>query len=189
MIKLGWRNLGLKWPRGAWRASVGLIGLCLISTALVGCMDAKGAPSPSPVRPVLKDADGEPMMWQPYPAYIRIFPSTRFLRERDKNLLEARVEVLDGMGDAFKSSGRFRFELFAFPEGQSQVGALLYAWTVRLETREHQLEHYDPITRGYRFQLKLDNLEASAKRTLLKVRFSPPGQPILEHQAEVLTGW
>lgn len=112
--------------------------------------------------------------WQPEPVALRIYPSTRFVRERDTPLLEARIELFDEMGDSIKSSGQARFELFAagFSPG-IDVGRLLYSWDIALAKLEDHQRYYDPITRGYLLRLRLDSAQITRREVLLRVTFQP----------------
>ena len=131
--------------------------------------------------------------WQPVPKRIRIYPSTRFIRESDDAILEARFELFDEMGDSVKAPGTFRIELYSVDEVQGGAPKkLLYAWdpekTATL-TLEQQREHYDPITRGYLFRLGVDDLRIANQPTLLKVVFTQIDQQRLEAEAIIRADW
>lgn len=127
-------------------------------------------------------------VWRAQPVRMRVYPSSRFLREDDVSLLEARVEFTDENGDTTKAVGQFRFDLYAATRAaQPRVGARLYGWTVPVYTRQENLMFYDPITRAYLFRLKLDSLSVVGEASLLRVVFIPAtGGSRLE--AEALIG-
>jgi hypothetical protein len=119
---------------------------------------------------------------------MRVYPSSRFVQEGALTVLEARIELLDEMGDTIKGSGRFHFELAeaATPTagslgssgspgggGASVAGQRLYAWDVPLTTLEEQRQYWDPITRTYQFRLKM-NAAPPPNATVLRALLTPP---------------
>ncbi len=128
--------------------------------------------------------------WRADPVSMRIYPSTRFVMESEKPLLEARIELFDAMGDSIKSSGRVRAELFAVSDSPSKtIGHRLYIWNISLQTLEDQQVYYDPITRGYIFRLKLDEFDIAMKSTLLRMTFTLPTGNRLETEDIVRVQW
>ncbi len=151
----------------------------VLMIATAGCA-WKGGDNPAPT------AEPPQNGWQATPAKIRVYPSTRFVRDGDAIVLEARVELLDEMGDSSKGVGRFNFELFPPPRARlDPVGTRLYAWTVELLTLEDQRGAYDPIARAYLFRLKVDGSGVAGKDTVLHVTFVPAAGPRLEAQATI----
>jgi hypothetical protein len=141
---------------------------------------------------------GEPRMaavigeetWSPQPVAVRIYPSTRFVRQGGEAVLEARIELFDDMGDSVKGAGELRFDLYSAEEaGTATAGERLYTWQVGLLNRDAQQAHYDPITRGYLFRLHLDDISVVRRTTLLHVTFSPAAGQRLEAQANIETDW
>lgn len=113
-------------------------------------------------------------VWDIQPARMRIYPSSRFVREDGKPLLEARIEFFDAAGDSTKAVGELRFELFtAGPAAQTSSGQRLYAWAVPLLTLEQNELFYDSVTRTYLFRLRLDSLSIVREQTRLKVTLTP----------------
>ncbi|MEM7627291.1 MAG: hypothetical protein AAF333_16970 [Planctomycetota bacterium] len=151
-----------------------LLSACLIA-GTTGCIESKaggaGATGPG------SGTGGDPELaeaWRPQPVALRIYPSTRFVRERDTPLLEARIELFDEMGDSIKSSGQVRFELFAAGYAPGiDVGRLLYSWDIALSSLEDHQRYYDPITRGYLLRLRLDSAQITRREVLLRVTFQP----------------
>ncbi|MEM6391204.1 MAG: hypothetical protein AAF797_00220 [Planctomycetota bacterium] len=142
--------------------------------------DSEARPNPEP------DVSGA---WYPIPNQLRIFPTTRFITERGRPVLEARIELLDAMGHALKTSGQFRFELFAAPPDADRASQKLYTWNHTLRTADHQREHFDPVTFAYRFQLELRDEALKDKPTVLRVTFTPPAGPRLTVSHGVRTDW
>ena len=131
-----------------------------------------------------------PKDWQPKPVSIRIYPSTRFVEQDGKPILEARIELFDEMGDSVKSSGSIRLELFAIGEDERRtVGARLYRWDINQTTIDDQRRYYDPIIRGYVYRLELDDVELTRRPTLLRVVFQPTQGPRLVTEDRVRTDW
>ncbi len=129
--------------------------------------------------------------WTPRPVSMRVHPSTRFVKREGDPVLEARVELLDEMGDATKASGEFRMELYAgtTPGGEAPARRQ-YAWTVTLTTLADHERAFDPITRSYRFNLKLDDMSIARRRSRLVVTLTPADDgPRLTAEAEVRTDW
>jgi len=163
--------------------SVGPAGVLCVWLCLGGCVAPKG-PSPR------GESSGDDGIWHPETVALRIYPSTRFVREDGVAMLEARVELFDQMGDSIKASGDVRFELFAAGYAPGiDVGRLLYSWDVSLQTLGDQKRYYDPITRGYLLRLRLDSLEITRREVLLRVTFQPPGGGRLIDEQTVRVNW
>ena len=149
---------------GGWLLAAGGAGGAALLTA-AGCVQAKGGDAARGGADVLLVE-----AWQPRAESLRIYPSTRFVQERDTPLLEARVELLDAMGDSIKGSGRARFELRAAGENPGlEEGRLLYSWDVAITTLEDQRDYYDPVTRAYLLRLRLTDAAITQRQVLLRV--------------------
>jgi len=155
---------------------------------LAGCT-FKGEPS------VASAADANPASshWLSRPTAIRVYPTTRFVRQGlpaggEAAVLEARIELFDEMGDSVKGSGEFRLELKT-ASGPVAAGNVLYTWRVELRTIEDQRTHYDPITRGYLFRLRLDDLAVARRSTLLSVSYTDPAGRHFTAEAGIKTDW
>jgi hypothetical protein len=133
------------------------------------------------------DADGAVSeAWLPTPVAVRVYPSTRFVRERQRVLLEARVELLDAMGDPVKWPGQARLELLAATSTRPiRTTGRLYGWSVDLRSRKQQSRHYDPVTRTYFFRLMIDDAAVTERPTVLRVEYSPPDTPRVSDEAAV----
>jgi hypothetical protein len=122
--------------------------------------------------------------WRPAPVSMRVYPSSRFVQEGALTVLEARIELLDEMGDTIKGSGRFHFELAESATAETPgsgtpgsgvagvPGQRLYAWDVPLTTLEEQRQYWDPITRTYQFRLKM-NAAPPPNATVLRALLTP----------------
>jgi len=147
--------------------------------------------------PQASEAEGRPggsanqaSYWQAAPVRLRVYPSTRFVKEKGRSILEARLELLDQMGDPIKASGLFRIELYRVDESLGNAPQrLLYTWTADTLTLELQREHYDPITRGYLFRLGVDDIKIAGESTFLKVAFTPEVGPRLDAEAVIRLDW
>ncbi len=117
-------------------------------------------------------AQGDSTSWSPQVSSLRVYPSTRFVREQGGNVLNARIELLDQMGDSMKASGTARFDLFASDESGAALGQRLYHWDVALHTLEDQRLHFDEVTRAYLFRLQLDDQATVTRPTMLRVTFT-----------------
>ena len=126
-------------------------------------------------------------VWQPIPVAIRIYPSTRFIRRDKTQILEARVELFDEMGDSIKGAGIYAFELLeAIGPTGGGAGAQLYTWNADLMNLDAQRQHYDPISRGYVFQLKMHENKIAKQGAMLRVVYSPPQGKRLINIAQIL---
>lgn len=122
--------------------------------------------------------------WQPRPVQMRVYPSSRFVNDGQGSLLEARIELLDDMGDSVKGSGTVQIELLAAGEArQSESNRRLYSWRADVLTLEQQKQHFDPITRAYLFRLKMDRAPDPQQRTVLWATFTPVQGDRLEARA------
>ncbi len=157
---------------------------------IVGC-EAPPAQQTTPAINESPEPPGQPAVyWTPEPTSIRVYPSTRFIQESGRAILEARFELFDQMGDPMKAAGTFRIELYSVDESLgSAPQRLLYTWNAETMTLAQQREHYDPITRGYLFRLGVDNLRIAKQATLLKVAFTPVDKPRMNAEAMIRSDW
>lgn len=167
-----------------------LVGVGLL-TMLPGCEPTvTDTPATADAPASIKEDTKPGPYWRPDVKSFRVYPSTRFIRESGRAILEARFELYDEMGDPVKAAGTFQIELYSIDESLGNAPQrLLYTWSADTLTLDQQREHYDPITRGYLFRLGVDNLKAARQATLLKVAFTPAGRPRLEAEAVIQTDW
>lgn len=155
--------------------------MLVLTATLCACMFKGGAADsyegfPGEIR------QGE--VWEIRPVRMRVYPSSRFIREDDKPLLEARVEFFDAAGDSTKAVGEMRFELFtAGAAAQTTSGQRLYAWAVPMRTLEQNNLFYDSVTRTYLFRLSLDSLSIIRDQTRLKVTLTAAHGPRIDTEA------
>lgn len=125
--------------------------------------------------------NGEQVYWRAAPVAMRLYPSTRYIREEDNPILEARIELFDSMGDSVKGAGELHLELYTGDrDRQRDIGQRLYAWRVALKTIEDQRTYYDPVTRAYLFRLKVDNLQIATRMTTVQATLIQPDGSRLE---------
>ncbi|MEM9914553.1 MAG: hypothetical protein AAF911_06310 [Planctomycetota bacterium] len=171
------------------KQSIGLVlalvlTIACLSGGLMGC-EPKGVDR----RPINPDTNAE-AGWQPQAVALRIYPSTRFVREQGTPMLEARIEMFDQMGDSIKASGQLRFELFAAGSAPGiDVGRLLYSWDIGLMGLEEQQRYYDPITRAYLLRLRLDSEAITRREVLLRVTFQVGDETRLIDEQPVRINW
>lgn len=167
------------------RCALGLVilAILIVPVLMAGGCQSKGDPLRRVVRPV-EGVPNEP--WVLTPVSMRVYPSTRFVKENNQALLEARVETLDEMGDSIKAVGRFRLELFdPARKREVNIGQQLYSWDVPMWTLDQQRQCYDPVTRAYRFRLILDTPTPPADPLILRVTFTDQRNRRLEAQASI----
>jgi hypothetical protein len=157
-------------------AFVVLLGGCQAPDPGVRASDGRGDAGDSSVNDV----------WLPAPVAVRVYPSTRFVREGERVFLEARIELLDAMGDPAKWPGQARLELLAATSTRPiRTGGRLYGWSVDLRTRRQQARHYDPVTRTYHFRLVIDDPAVTERPTVLRAEYSPPDTARVSDEAVV----
>ena len=150
----------------------------------IGCVEPKGGGGPIGGEVSLDGA------WEAAPVAMRIYPSTRFVREKGVPMLEARIELFDEMGDSIKSSGHVRFELFAAGDAPGiDTGQMLYSWDIPLVDLEDQRQYYDPITRGYLLRLETRSTAVAEQQVLLRAMFQPPEGERLTDEQPVRARW
>ena len=150
-----------------------VVGLASVVLGSAACVQG-----PDPIGDVA-DADA----WVPLPVAVRVYPSTRFVRQEGQPLLQARIELFDQMRDSLKASGQVRCVLLA-GVGRRAEGEL-YSWDIPLLSLRAHEAHYDPIARGYLFELKLDNFDPAFQRCSLVVQFRTVDGRLLEDRAEL----
>jgi len=157
------------------------LGILLTVMLSVGCQP-KGVGSPHIVP--TRTHQG---FWFAQPTSVRVYPTTRFVRQGEASVLEARIELFDEMGDSVKGSGDFRLELryIADKSGNSP----LYTWQVDLRTLEDQRQYFDPITHTYLFRLKIDDITIAKRNTQLNVIYTTPTGVRYAEKAAVKTSW
>lgn len=148
-----------------------------IAAALIVLLGGCAATGPAVQSPDGRVEDREVAVgdvWMPEPVAVRVYPSTRFVREGDRLFLEARIELLDAMGDPVKWPGQARLELLAATSTRPiRTGGRLYGWSVDLRTGEQQISHYDPVTRTYLFRLVVNDPAVTERATVLRAEYSP----------------
>ena len=120
--------------------------------------------------------------WRPTAVRMRVFPSTRFVSDSGRPVLEARVEMIDEMGDSVKTSGSWRVELFSGGDARPirEPRKLLYSWQIQATTLAQQQRHYDPVTRAYLFRLQMDQPTDPQQAVTVSVTFTQPGGVTLQ---------
>ncbi len=143
-------------------------GMTVAAAALLAACQPKGATTLS-----ADPASSQAGVWQPVATTMRVYPASRFAAAGGKVVLEARIELLDEMGDSIKGAGRFHVSLMDKQrEGLSQVDRQLYTWDVSLLSLTDQQRYYDTVTRTYLFRLKMDEQVQPSHDTRLKVTFT-----------------
>lgn len=156
--------------------------MLILPAAMAGCAfkgDLAGAQS----RAAQLDASA----WQPQPHAVRVYPSTRYAHEGDQLLIEARLELLDEMGDSLKASGDYHLRLLTTGHvSGSEEADLLYQWDVRVRTLPDHQNTYDPITRTYLLRLKMNQSQPPQDNVTLHVTFTPvQAAPLPDHAVPV----
>ncbi len=100
-----------------------------------------------------------------------------FAGDGDADGLEVIIAAYDASGDKTKAVGEFLFELSqARPATTDRIGQQICSWTAPLDSSDAMTEHWDALSRFYRFQLLLDEkAPLSPGRYILTARLQPPG--------------
>ena len=96
---------------------------------------------------------------------MRIHPTFTHLitpsDEAETNGINAVVEFQDQFGEPTRSAGSVLFELYAYrPSDPNPRGIRLAHWQVSLDSKDDQIDHWNPAVRGYSFKLAYDKIDA-----------------------------
>ena len=117
--------------------------------------------------------------WRPEPVKMRVYPSSRIVKENGQTILEARLELLDEMGDSAKGAGNFHLELVANDKTGASPPQQVDTWDVTIAGLDHQKRYYDSVTRAYFFRLKLDvPLPANRQPVVKASLLTPEGKKV-----------
>jgi len=124
-------------------------------------------------------ASGTPMGDWPFtPFAMRIHPFTSLTTDEasGEQVLDARIELLDPVGDVTKGVGDLRFELYSQPPTASREGERqrLQQWHATIAEISDNRRHYDAITRTYSFRLKVTAKLPRKVHLTLKAQFTDP---------------
>lgn len=161
--------------------------LLIVLGAITGCaFKGDGVP---PINQANQDNPAAGDManaWYPQPQKIRIYPSSRFILTENRPALEARVELLDDMGDSVKAPGTFHLELLEEAHhNRNTMQDKLYSWDVPLVTVEDQKSYFESVTRTYRFVLRLDREIKSDDELTLAITFTRSDGSLLQARAAI----
>jgi hypothetical protein len=158
-----------------------LAAVLLIAIWAGGCEKHPYAVEPGATESATADASEQVDLL--LPRTIEILPFTKPASFDDDAIpdgIEAVIRPLDAFGDQTKAVGRFRFELYAFkPASSDHRGDRLGMWEVDLSDRAAQTDHWDRITRTYRFHLLWTGRPPRPGKYIIEVTYLPPiGQRI-----------
>lgn len=152
------------------------VALVALMTALVGCdtVSFKGAGARASV------PAGE---WPFAPVSMRVHPFTAIEKQGEGEdaalVLEARLELVDQLGDVTKGVGAWRFELYG-DRGRGQSRERLEVWEAPMTTLAENARHWDPITRTYAFRLRLsEQPDIDRELTLVAQLTDPRGNHLI----------
>jgi len=167
-----------------------LVGILIVIPLglLPACEAVQLKGGPAGTRP---EAEASAADWPFIPVRMRVHPFTalRYDAEAKTPVLEARVELLDRMGDPAKGVGEFRFELYRLPRRAAPAledSRLLYRWQSPVTTLEQNHRHWDPITRSYVFRLKMRQVPEPGTRLLVRADFVAAGDRRLQAEADLV---
>ncbi len=161
-----------------------IVGLALVVMLGAGCAQVKLKGGP-----LVTGGDGT-MNWPFVPVAMRVHPFTsiEYKSTHHAVVLDARLELLDRVGDMTKGVGDLRCELYRVQARASSVQVedeMLYVWHVEMLTLAQNRRYYDPITRTYSFQLKLDQVPPPGTAVRLYAQFTDPAGRRLEATANL----
>lgn len=150
-----------------WRIAVAAAVAVLAAVAAAGCNGSRGN-GPQVAAPLL-------------PREIRLHPFTgtrTFDPEGGVRGVEARVEVINYLGEPTNAFGQFLFLLYAHrPHEADPRGQRLDTWQIELTDPRQNLRYWDSLSRTYRFPLALRQPLPVGRQAVLEVYFRDPGQP------------
>jgi hypothetical protein len=148
--------------------------LVAVIAGLGGCAGTDRSSTPTTATgevasPLLANDSGDVVAarWPFWPTAMRLHPLTLVSRDdkAGEDLIEARVEFVDSVGDTAKAVAQFRFELHE--EGAAAHDAEpLFVWAVDLRDLRANALHFDSITRTYLFRLAVKGGLAAHGRVL-----------------------
>ena len=114
------------------------------------------------------------------PSSMRIHPT--FTQVKDwtgdgkPDGVEAFLELSDQFGEPTRATGTIRFELYNFHEAEEERRGkqLAEPWIFKLDNRDQQIAHWNPVERAYTFRLPYDKISAN-RRYVLTAQFDRPG--------------
>jgi hypothetical protein len=112
-------------------------------------------------------------------AYMRIHPTfTHLVSSSDEagiNGVDAVVEFQDQFGEPTRSAGALLFELYVYrPSDPNIRGVRLAHWQASLNSKDDQINHWNPAVRGYSFELEYDTID-SDRSYVLTAEVNRPG--------------
>jgi len=163
---------------------------------MLGLAAALGCESDGPLAETFQfkgaKATGEPPApgeWPFRPVAMRIHPFTALtINETQRStVLEARIELLDQLGDVAKGVGELRFELYEMEPTASRTGQekQVQRWDAPLATLDQNRQHWDAITRTYTFRLRLVDTPRSDKKYRLVAQLTDPNGNRLRAESPV----
>jgi hypothetical protein len=97
-------------------------------------------------------------------SYMRIHPTfthiiTTTSDESGINGIDAVIEFQDQFGEPTRSAGTVLFELYNYrPSDPNPRGVRLAHWEASIDSKENQINHWNPAVRGYSFELQYDKI-------------------------------
>jgi hypothetical protein len=89
--------------------------------------------------------------------------------------VDVRVKAIDHYGDVTKAFGKFRFEVYAYLDyNTDHRGARKGLWEEDISDPKVNIAHWDNIPPGYNFRLRWDDPIAVGQRFILEVTFTSP---------------
>jgi hypothetical protein len=149
------------------RAAAMLVLLASLGV-LAGCPNGRHEENPVVAAPLL-------------PREIRLHPFTgtrTFDPTGGLRGVEARVEVINHLGEPTNAFGSFLFMLYAYrPREADPRGQRLDTWEITLNNARQNLQYWDSLSRTYKFPLVLREPLPVGKQAVLEVYFQDPVQP------------
>ncbi len=149
---------------------------------------AGAAEEPASPPPNLRTYD-----WPFQPTHMRVHPLTRIRTSSNERTgeqetyIDLQLDLLDQFGHTTKGIGEVRFELFSASE--EERSERLEVWRIDINDLAANTEHYDWVTRMYRFNLLLPQARlAQHRRFRVQAFMELPGGTRLQTEA-LLAGW
>ncbi|MCK4872739.1 MAG: hypothetical protein KAS72_08455 [Phycisphaerales bacterium] len=164
------------------RAACRFILLTVVTIAFAGC--AVGDSANDAIGEARRQATGpqQPGAWPFRPVRMRIHPLTQLSRDAETGqpLIDLYVECRDSFGHTTKALGKLRFSLHSGTDPEDlNIRNHLQTWTQDITDLEQNFDHYEWVTRLYRFNLMLPPGQQSRQHLIMKATLHTPEGELL----------
>jgi len=141
----------------------------LLASLLLGCQSAKFSRTQS------EEQMFGPSSMRIHPAFTQV---KNWSGDSKMDGIEVVLEMQDQFGEPTRAAGTLRFELWTYREAADERRGtqLAHPWIFGLNTRSEQNAHWNPVERGYTFQLPFDKISGERRYVLTAQLDRPEGR-------------